>query len=573
MGTGASTVSITAEQFAERAKIIEAECSLLTEQGLSDSEILEKLTKRHEEITKKFIADLQCENSNSNSESKIEYPQKFTVDKIETSKSVHVVGKKCNPIEDGDNGQPLRRRSSAASSAADDIQPLQGGRRKSIGVSPLAASTRVSRVATSGQVDEMMAAIDEMKVDDISQATPTSEAPIPRNIRNDRVREDKMGGNPLVTRRLTLNKTFAMNYAIQAASVSESKDSESKESTHAYKEDKETPSSKSRDPMTGMDIASFEAKCYLCNMVFLNKVRLDRHIKFSELHSQNLLKHEENQVIELAAEELAQKGLVQNYNLNYSSSSSPDAGILIYMGSEYFSRTRDNIDIHIFVHNITQTLEMIPFDIDDEQELPRIYFNIPVFFNVIGNEKMKRVATDLEKQMVDNSLHITPEIQKQSSKLLAMATEVLHHLEIIRVPIGTPVPGATTHKQHSAQSKVFSEDRMPMPVAPVRSKRQSMEGLEKRLAFKSLPDDKTNQDPIILDPYIPKTIVSRNTRLKETIRKPFQPDIGDLSEVSTIETVLLSRKHLQTAVIAAGKLLDIPHRAKEKPRRRASSFV
>ena len=46
---------------------------------------------------------------------------------------------------------------------------------------------------------------------------------------------------------------------------------------------------------------------------------------------------------------------------------------LLYAGSKMFWRTKDNIDLHIYLHVVPDCIEVIPFDIDRHKELDRLY--------------------------------------------------------------------------------------------------------------------------------------------------------------------------------------------------------
>jgi len=256
----------------------------------------------------------------------------------------------------------------------------------------------------------------------------------------------------------------------------------------------------------------------------------------------------------------------------------PDGGILTYEGPEHFPQTGDNIYIHMFMHESTKLLEVVPYDMDDEVELARVYVSIKTFFNIIGHDVMSNFASDLEKQLVDNTLHVSHEVQKQSSKLLALAVQTLRHLEVVRGDVLSSPPRAK--RTSSIHQSIFSEDKFPLSIAakahspPSKTSiRCSLAGLGKRIRYKTNPEDKSKIDPTVIDPYTPKSIVKRSSsNLKKESFRRTDKDVTESKESSVIETVQLSSRHLQDAIIAAGIILDLPQKSPSKYRRKAGSL-
>ena len=87
-----------------------------------------------------------------------------------------------------------------------------------------------------------------------------------------------------------------------------------------------------------------------------------------EVHMKNVqkMKDRENKVSEPveSLEEVEKKLTQQIEGEHYR---------LLYSGSKMFWRTKDNIDLHIYLHVIPDCIEVVPFDIERHKELGRIY--------------------------------------------------------------------------------------------------------------------------------------------------------------------------------------------------------
>lgn len=51
----------------------------------------------------------------------------------------------------------------------------------------------------------------------------------------------------------------------------------------------------------------------------------------------------------------------------------------LYAGSKMFWRTKDNIDLHIYLHVIPDCIEVVPFDIERHKELDRLYLGKSIY--------------------------------------------------------------------------------------------------------------------------------------------------------------------------------------------------
>ena len=108
---------------------------------------------------------------------------------------------------------------------------------------------------------------------------------------------------------------------------------------------------------------------------------------------------------------------------------SGDAGVMIYSGSKFFWRTRDDIEILIYMHVKARALEVIPFHIAKNKELERNYLSIPILLKTIGNDAIQKKIEELTAKRGQGDALATPAAKKEEAKRLALSAHVLARLQ------------------------------------------------------------------------------------------------------------------------------------------------
>jgi len=109
--------------------------------------------------------------------------------------------------------------------------------------------------------------------------------------------------------------------------------------------------------------------CDACKMAFKTIGLLERHIKYSELHAGTMKK--------LAEQEKQPQTVGTSPELSVRKAVEGEDYTVLYYGSKFFWRSQDNIDITLFHHcRLTNTVELVPFDPQKNQELPRLYLDM-----------------------------------------------------------------------------------------------------------------------------------------------------------------------------------------------------
>ena len=102
--------------------------------------------------------------------------------------------------------------------------------------------------------------------------------------------------------------------------------------------------------------------CPVCNITFEKLFLLERHIKYSDVHAKNVQK--------MSDPDLSLSEDIESSPVATEESAGSDVQLL-FTGHKMFWKSKDNIDLHIYLHVATNCVEVIPFDGD--RELSRLY--------------------------------------------------------------------------------------------------------------------------------------------------------------------------------------------------------
>jgi len=196
-------------------------------------------------------------------------------------------------------------------------------------------------------------------------------------------------------------------------------------------------SSTSEEVVDSWDSVTQQPFCTICQMAFKSVDFLNRHVKYSDLHTKNVEKcnkkdgrieevfqkvaviEEEPQPQVVAAMRTAERQVEgQHYKL-------------FYTGSKFFWRTQKNIDVDIYLHILPHVIEVISFDPVKHREASRIYLN----YYTIQSTLEKLVAGDLEvklKELAQDRFHSLEDDTALREQLLLqrVITYILQRLQL-----------------------------------------------------------------------------------------------------------------------------------------------
>lgn len=127
------------------------------------------------------------------------------------------------------------------------------------------------------------------------------------------------------------------------------------------------------------DSVSQQPYCKICQMAFKSETFLERHIKFSDLHAQNVKKKEK---LDEAAKNGAPAPALFPDRLAPRQVEGEHFKML-YTGSKFFWRTQESIDLHFYLHILPHTIEIISYDTTKSKELNRVYLDYSTLLDIV----------------------------------------------------------------------------------------------------------------------------------------------------------------------------------------------
>lgn len=246
------------------------------------------------------------------------------------------------------------------------------------------------------------------------------------------------------------------------------------------------------------DSVTTQPFCNICQMAFKSENFLQRHIKFSDLHTQNVKKLEASggvaakaAVVDEKAEPVApvlQAELIPSINKQID-------GVhfrLLYTGSKFFWRSQDNVDLHIYHHLLPHTIEVISYDTTRDREMNRIYLDYTCLW-------------DNARHHYHNTSRDQRPLLDEESKRNVLTTYLLQRLQI-ETPASPPI---------KAENADATEDA-PKVILP-------------EMAFVTLAGDEHNRSPILEHPpvvLIPVVV----TRRRRTNAEEIEATISHLAD-------------------------------------------
>ena len=136
------------------------------------------------------------------------------------------------------------------------------------------------------------------------------------------------------------------------------------------------------------DSVHSQPSCPLCKLIFTTTTKYETHIKYSEVHAQNLAKQKEQ------VETTVRPSSAPTTEPPRPISAPPGPRCReLYTGSKFFWRYKQTVEIHIYLHLSPRCLEVCSYNNNQSQEYPRVYLEESKLVKLIG--------------MVHQSFHLT----------------------------------------------------------------------------------------------------------------------------------------------------------------------
>lgn len=135
------------------------------------------------------------------------------------------------------------------------------------------------------------------------------------------------------------------------------------------------------------DSVTEQPYCKVCSMAFKSVAFLDRHVKYSVLHAKSV------GAVGIPSEKPYEEGT--DYKL-------------IYSGCKFFWRTREEVELSMYLHVDSQAIEVIAFDLLNAslRELPRIYLSHPIIASLAEASFLSQMAIMKERRAIEKMVHL-----------------------------------------------------------------------------------------------------------------------------------------------------------------------
>jgi hypothetical protein len=180
------------------------------------------------------------------------------------------------------------------------------------------------------------------------------------------------------------------------------------------------------------DSALEQPFCPICTQAFATDTRLDTHIKYSAIHARHVSEYlfgatEEEKAAALeaimtpraatgggGAAAAAGRGMNTNPTNNNNEKSVTDLKVarrglkeglhykMLYNGNKFFFRTQDNFEVRIYLHSITNSLELCFYDGTRNKEAPRLYADHTRILTLLEPAISYRLQTQKQQELQDS---------------------------------------------------------------------------------------------------------------------------------------------------------------------------
>jgi hypothetical protein len=190
-----------------------------------------------------------------------------------------------------------------------------------------------------------------------------------------------MGTRSKLSRRRSFDKSFLKHVTPPKKVKSPSKDEVPIQSITSNHDTPDEPTIDVWDSVTE------QPYCKVCSMAFKSVAFLDRHVKYSVLHAKSV------GAASIPFEKPYEEGT--DYKL-------------IYSGCKFFWRTREEVELFMYLHVDSQAIEVIAFDLLNSslRELPRIYLSHPIIVSLAEASFLSQVAIMKERHAIEKMVKL-----------------------------------------------------------------------------------------------------------------------------------------------------------------------
>ncbi len=232
-----------------------------------------------------------------------------------------------------------------------------------------------------------------------------------------------------------------------------------------------------KEVLDSWDSVSTQPFCTICQMAFKSPAFLERHVKYSDIHTRN---------VNLAA--AAPSSELSDFALPFSGST-PSTKFtvkqvegqhykLLYTGSKLFWRTQETVDLNFYHHILPHTVEVISYDLMRSKEMSRLYFDYTAVLDIIAKSGCS-VADDEAKRLAITTymlqrLQLSSNSDKTGSLMLfvplsgddtSVKTPLLEKPPVVLIPVAVTRRRRTNAEEIDATISHLTNDRAALVAA------------------------------------------------------------------------------------------------------------
>eukprot|EP01034_Spumella_vulgaris_P022122 gene22122-28227_t len=263
------------------------------------------------------------------------------------------------------------------------------------------------------------------------------------------------------------------------------------------------------------DSVSTQPFCTVCQMAFKSMAFLERHTKYSDLHTKNAAKQGGAAMVSVAPKMEVVAPIAEDSSVSVSASghstslaakflSKQVEGTdykLLYTGSKFFWRNQRTVILDLYLHMVSLTIEVIAFDSDKHKEMNRLYLAADVISDLMDVAIVEEFEAKLkELHSNDRFAEVDEDKLKEELKLTRSISYI-----ISRIQLGFGAGKSNTAiiveftkmsgDNYELRSPILEEPPLVlMPVGITRRRRTNAQEIEAKISSLSLDYKSISKD-------------------------------------------------------------------------------
>jgi hypothetical protein len=308
--------------------------------------------------------------------------------------------------------------------------------------------------------------------------------------------------------------------------------------------------------------------CDICKMAFKSQTFLERHVKYSNLHLDNVKRLEEGDTSNICSQLPAQ--ITEEHMMKKQEEGTHYR--LLYSGSKFYWRSQDTIELDIYHHFISKAIEIIPYLAHKQKELNRIYLDYDLCTDHISPAVEEEFSTKIQTLKTESKFKAKDldEIKlKQEIHLTKLVTYLLQRITFDPKNIGNvKTTGAEEDESKNPESATEALKQLNESIAVNDAASKN----EEVCSFVALTGDNLKLFPVLEKPPVTLFPIFVNRKRRSTADE-FDSEMKTMDkEVNFIKANLERANELTKANERAEKIAYFTYSAAQLMRERKYAF-